>query len=113
MLITLTENAAKYIQQQLVKRGKGIAFRIGIKKSGCSGFSYTFDYADEILPDDELFESHRTKIVVDSKSLPYLDGSQIDFVKEGLNSSFRFINPNIDNACGCGDSFSVKESIKI
>ena len=113
MLITLTENAAKHIQQQLVKRGKGIAFRIGIKKSGCSGFSYAFDYADEIGPDDQLFESHRTKIVVDSKSLPYLDGSQIDFVKEGLNSSFRFINPNIDNACGCGDSFSVKESIKI
>lgn len=113
MLITLTENAAKHIQQQLVKRGKGLAFRIGIKKSGCSGFSYTFDYADEIKSDDQLFESHKTKIVVDANSLPYLDGSQIDFVKEGLNSSFRFINPNIDNTCGCGDSFSVKEAVKI
>lgn len=113
MLITLTENAAKHIQQQLVKRGKGLAFRIGIKKSGCSGFSYTFDYADEIKSDDQLFESHKTKIVIDTNSLPYLDGSQIDFVKEGLNSSFRFINPNIDNTCGCGDSFSIKESVKI
>ena len=113
MLITLTENAAKHIQQQLVKPGKGLAFRIGIKKSGCSGFSYIFDYADEIRPDDQLFESHKTKIVVDTNSLPYLDGSQIDFVKEGLNSSFKFINPNIDNTCGCGDSFSVKESAKI
>ncbi|MDP1615469.1 MAG: iron-sulfur cluster assembly accessory protein [Methylococcales bacterium] len=113
MLITLTENAAKHIQQQIAKRGKGLALRVGIKKSGCSGFSYTFDYADEIKPDDQLFESHKTKIVVDRQSLPYLDGSQIDFVKEGLNSSFQFINPNIDSTCGCGDSFSIKESAQI
>ncbi len=113
MSITLTENAAKHIQQQIAKRGKGVAFRIGIRKSGCSGFSYTFDYADEIQPDDQLFESHKTKIVVDTKSLPYLDGSQVDFTKEGLNSIFKFVNPNIDNTCGCGDSFSVKESAKI
>lgn len=113
MSITLTENAAKHIQQQLAKRGKGLAFRIGIKRSGCSGFSYTFDYADEITSDDQLFESYRTKIVVDKSSLPYLDGSKIDFSKDGLNSSFKFINPNIDNTCGCGDSFSVKESTKI
>ncbi|PSJ16227.1 HesB/IscA family protein [Nitrosomonas supralitoralis] len=111
MLITLTENAAKHIQQQLVKRGKGLALRVGIKKSGCSGFSYIFDYADEIKSDDLLFESHETKVVVDISSLPYVDGSQIDFVKEGLNSSFRFINPNIDNTCGCGDSFSIKGSV--
>ena len=113
MSITLTESAAKHIQQQLAKRGKGFAFRIGIKKSGCLGFSYLFDYADEIQPDDQLFESHETKIVVDTNSLPYLDGSQIDFTKEGLNSTFKFVNPNIDNTCGCGDSFSVKESAKI
>lgn len=112
MPITLTEKAAKHIQQQLAKRGKGLAFRIGIKKSGCSGFSYTFDYADEIKTNDRLFESHKTKIVVDTNSLPFLDGSQIDFTKEGLNSTFKFINPNIDNTCGCGDSFSVKESAK-
>ena len=113
MPITLTENAAKHIQQQLEKRGRGLAFRVGIKKTGCSGFSYTFDYADEIKSGDLLFESHKTKIVVDTNSLPYLDGSRIDFAKEGLNSSFKFINPNIDNTCGCGDSFSVKESTKI
>ena len=113
MPITLTENAAKHIQQQLEKRGRGLAFRVGIKKTGCSGFSYTFDYADEIKSDDRLFESYKTKIVVDTNSLPYLDGSRIDFAKEGLNSSFKFINPNIDNTCGCGDSFSVKESTKI
>lgn len=113
MPITLTENAAKHIQQQLAKRGKGLAFRIGIKKSGCSGFAYTFDYADEIKSGDQLFESHKTKIVVDTDSLPLLDGSQIDFTKEGLNSTFKFVNPNIDNTCGCGDSFSVKESAKI
>lgn len=113
MSITLTENAANHIQQQLAKRGEGAALRIGIKKSGCSGFSYTFDYADDIKTDDQLFESHKTKIVVDPESLPYLDGSQIDFTKEGLNSTFKLINPNIDNTCGCGDSFSVKESVKI
>lgn len=113
MPITLTENAAKHIQQQLAKRGKGLAFRIGIKKSGCSGFAYTFDYADEIKSGDQLFESHKTKIVVDTGSLPFLDGSQIDFTKEGLNSTFKFVNPNIDNTCGCGDSFSVKESAEI
>ncbi len=113
MSITLTENAAKYIQQQFTKRGKGIALRVGIKKSGCSGFSYTFDYADEINSTDQLFESHKTKIVVDSNTLPLLDGSQVDFTKEGLNSSFKLNNPNIDNTCGCGDSFSVKESAKV
>ena len=113
MPITLTENAAKHVRQQLAKRGKGFALRVGIKKSGCSGFAYTFDYADEINSNDQLFESHETKVVVDINSLPYLDGSQIDFTKEGLNHSFKFINPNIDNTCGCGDSFSVKESAKI
>ncbi len=113
MPITLTENAAKHIQQQLAKRGKGLALRVGIKKSGCSGFSYMFDYADEIKSDDQLFESYETKVVVDTSSLPYIDGSRIDFTQEGLNSSFKFINPNIDNTCGCGDSFSVKEPTKI
>lgn len=110
MAITLTDDAAKHIQQQLVKRGKGLAFRIGVKKSGCSGFSYTFDYADQINSDDQLFESNNTRVVVDRISLPYIDGSHIDFTKDGLNSVFKFINPNIDNTCGCGDSFSIKES---
>jgi len=112
MAITLTTNAAKQIQQQFTKRGKGFALRVGIKKTGCSGFSYTFDYADEIQPDDQLFESHNTNIVVNVDSLPFLDGSQIDFIKEGLNSAFKFTNPNIDNTCGCGESFNIKKSVE-
>ncbi len=112
MSITITENAAKYIQQQLAKNGKDSVFRIGIKKSGCSGFSYTFDFVDEITENDRLFESHKTKIIVDSESLPFLDGSQIDFTKDGLNSTFKFSNPNIDSTCGCGDSFSVRSLSK-
>lgn len=110
MSITLTDNAAKHIQQQLAKHNKGLIFRVGVKKSGCSGFSYTFDFADLINSDDQLFESNNITIAVDRNSLPYIDGSKIDFIKEGLNSSFKFINPNIDNTCGCGESFSVKDS---
>tara|TARA_R110002073_G_scaffold114962_3_gene252415 strand:+ start:2122 stop:2457 length:336 start_codon:yes stop_codon:yes gene_type:complete len=111
MAITLTENAAKQIQQQLTKRGKGLALRVGVKKSGCSGFSYTYDFADELLEDDQLFESHNTKVVVNTANLPFFDGTHIDYIKEGLNSSFKLNNPNIDNACGCGESFSLIEPI--
>lgn len=113
MAITLTENAAKQIRKQLAKRGKGLALRIGIKKVGCSGFAYTFDYADEVRADDRLFESCNANVVVDAGSFPFLDGSRIDFVKEGLNDSFRFDNPNVDNTCGCGESFSLKEPAKV
>ncbi|MCE7915102.1 MAG: iron-sulfur cluster assembly accessory protein [Nitrosomonas sp. PRO4] len=113
MPITLTEKAAKHIQQQFAKRGKGVALRVGVTKSGCSGFSYTFDYADEIDSTDQIFESHETKIVVDTISLPIVNGSEIDFTKEGLNSFFKLNNPNVDNTCGCGDSFSIKESVKV
>jgi iron-sulfur cluster assembly protein len=109
MAITLTENAAKQIRKQLAKRGKGLALRVGVKKSGCSGFSYTFDYADELRADDRVFESHDASVAVDASSLPFIDGSRIDFVKEGLNDSFRFDNPNIDSTCGCGESFNLKE----
>ena len=112
MGITLTENAAKQILEKIAKRGKGIALRVGVKKVGCSGFAYTFDYADEIHADDQLFESHNAKVVVDASSLQFLDGSNVDFVREGLNDSFKFDNPNIDNTCGCGESFSLKEPIK-
>lgn len=112
MSITITENAARYIQQQIAKNGKDSVFRIGIKKTGCSGFSYTFDFVDEIKENDQLFESCKTKIVVDSESLPFLDGSQIDFTKDGLNSTFKFSNPNIDSTCGCGDSFSLRSLSK-
>lgn len=113
MAITLTENAAKQIRKQLAKRGKGLALRIGVKKVGCSGFAYTFDYADEIRTDDQLFESYDANVVVDVGSFPFLDGSRVDFVKEGLNDSFRFDNPNVDNTCGCGESFSLKEPAKV
>ncbi len=112
MAITLTENAAGYIQRQLEKRGKGIALRVGIKKSGCSGFAYTFDYADDIMKDEQMFTSFNANIVISHNNLSHLDGSQLDFVKDGLNSSFKFSNPNIDNACGCGESFGFKASEK-
>ncbi len=113
MAVTLTENAAKQIRKQLAKRGKGLALRIGLKKVGCSGFAYTFDYADEILVGDHIFESHNANVVVDANSLPFLDGSRVDFVREGLNDSFKFENPNVDNTCGCGESFSLKEPVKV
>ncbi|SFN56812.1 iron-sulfur cluster assembly protein [Nitrosospira briensis] len=109
MAITLTENAAKQIRKQLAKRGKGLALRIGVKKVGCSGFAYTFDYADEVRAGDQMFESYNANVVVDAGSLSYVNGSRIDFVREGLNESFKFENPNVDNTCGCGESFSLKE----
>ena len=108
MVITLTESAAKQIQSQLTKRGKGLALRIGVKKVGCSGLAHTFDYADEVRAGDHTFESHNAKVVVDADSLPVLDGSRIDFVREGLKQMFKFDNPNVDSECGCGESFSLK-----
>ena len=113
MPITLTENAAKQIRKQLAKRGKGLALRIGVKKVGCSGFAYTFDYADEVRVGDQMFESYDANVIIDAGSLPFLDGSRVDFVKEGLNDSFKFDNPNVDNTCGCGESFSLKESARV
>ena len=109
MAIELTENAARQIRAQLAKRGKGLGLRVGIKKVGCSGFAYTFDYADEVRAGDQLFEAHDAKVVVDPKSLEFLDGSTLDYVKEGLKQVFKFTNPNVDATCGCGESFSVKE----
>jgi iron-sulfur cluster assembly protein len=112
MAITVTENAAKQIQDQIAKRGKGLGLRVGVKKVGCSGFAYTFDYADEMHAGDHLFEAHNAKVVVDVDSLSFLDGSRLDFVKEGFKQLFKFDNPNIDSTCGCGESFSVKEISK-
>ena len=108
MTIQLTESAAKQIQTQLAKRGRGLGLRVGVKKVGCSGFAYTYDYADELRDGDELFESHGTKVVVDPKSLDFLAGSTLDFVKDGLKQAFKFENPNVDAMCGCGESFSMK-----
>ena len=109
MAITLTENAAKQIQRQLAKRGKGIALRIGVKKVGCTGLAHTFDIADEVLANDHTFESHSARVLIDADHLVFLDGSRIDFVTEGLKQMFKFDNPNVDSECGCGESFNVKK----
>ena len=108
MAITLTENAAKHINKSLAKRGKGVGLRLGVKKVGCAGFAYTFEYADSVNDNDHLFESHQAKVVVDPESLPYIDGSTLDYVKEGLNETFKFENPNVKDQCGCGESFSIQ-----
>ena len=113
MAISVTENAAKQIRNQLAKRGKGLGLRVGVKKVGCSGLAYTFDYADEMHSGDQLFEAHEAKLVVDAEALSFLDGSRLDFVKEGFKQVFKFDNPNVDSTCGCGESFNVKQSVKI
>ena len=107
MTIALTENAARQIRKSLAKRGSGVGLRVGVKKVGCSGLAYTFDYADEIGANDALFESHDAKLVVSEEAIQYLDGSTLDFVREGLKESFRFENPNVKAQCGCGESFTV------
>jgi iron-sulfur cluster assembly protein len=113
MAITLTENAARQIRNQLAKRGKGIGLRVGIKKVGCSGFAYTFDYADELRPGDQLCEAHGAKLVVDAKAKDFLDGSNLDFVRNGFAQAFKFDNPNVDSVCGCGESFNVKAPTRV
>jgi iron-sulfur cluster assembly protein len=107
MAITLTEKAAKHVTNFIAKRGKGIGLRLGVKTSGCSGMSYKLEYADDVQPDDVVFESHGVKVVVDPKSLPYIDGTELDFAREGLNEGFKFNNPNVKDSCGCGESFNV------
>lgn len=108
MAITLTESAAKIIQTQLAKRGKRVGLHVGVKKVGSNGLAYTFDYADEVRAGDQLFESHNANVVVDADSLSFLDGSPLDFVKEGFKQTFRFDNPNVESECGCGESFNMK-----
>lgn len=107
MAITLTENAARQILKSLAKRGKGLGLRLGVKKVGCSGLAYTFEYADELGAGDALFEAHDAKVVVDQEALQFLDGSTLDFKREGLKESFKYDNPNAKAQCGCGESFSV------
>ena len=109
MTITVTEAAATRIRDSLASRGKGVGLRIGIKSSGCSGYMYTIDFADETTEEDEIFENRGVKIVVNSESLGFLDGTEVDFGKEGLNESFRFNNPNASAECGCGESFTVSQ----
>jgi len=105
--ITLTQNAAQQIQKSISRRGKGVGLRLGVKKVGCSGLAYTFDYADTVGANDVLFESHNAKVIVDKEALQFIDGSTVDFAREGLKESFKFENPNAKNQCGCGESFNV------
>jgi iron-sulfur cluster assembly protein len=107
MAIILTESAAERVRSHIARRGGGLGLRLGIKTSGCSGFSYVVDYADEAKPDDLVFDSQGVKVFVDPASLAAIDGTRIDFVRQGLNESFRFDNPNVRGECGCGESFSV------
>ncbi len=107
MPVILTDRAAKHVNTFLAKRGKGVGLRLGVRTSGCSGLAYKLEFADAVNPEDVLFESNGIKVFVDPKSLPYLDGTVLDFAREGLNEGFKFSNPNIKDECGCGESFTV------
>lgn len=107
MAVTLSEKAAKHVAGYMAKRGKGYGLRLGVRTSGCSGIAYKLEFVDVVEPDDVEFESHGVKVLIDSKSLPYLDGTELDYTREGLNEGFRLNNPNVKEACGCGESFSV------
>ena len=107
MAVTLSESAARHVSNFIAKRGKGFGIRLGVKTSGCSGMAYKLEFVDQTEDEDEVFESHGVKVVIDPKSLAYLDGTELDFVKEGLNEGFKFHNPNERDRCGCGESFRV------
>jgi iron-sulfur cluster assembly protein len=107
MSITVTENAAKRVTSFLSNRGKGVGVRLGVRTSGCSGMAYVLEFADEVGNEDLVFEDRGVKVIIDPKSLVYLDGTELDYGKEGLNEGFRFNNPNVKNMCGCGESFNV------
>ena len=107
MAITLSEKAAQHVSSFLAKRGKGLGLRIGVRTTGCSGMAYKLEYVDETLPEDQAFESFGVKVFVDPKSLSYIDGTELDYVREGLNEGFKFNNPNEAARCGCGESFTV------
>ncbi|SJN57965.1 iron-sulfur cluster assembly protein IscA [Vibrio ruber] len=107
MSITLTETAADRVRSFLDNRGKGIGLRLGVKTTGCSGMAYVLEFVDELNEEDQVFDNHGVKIIIDPKSLVYLDGTQLDYVKQGLNEGFEFNNPNVKSECGCGESFNV------
>lgn len=107
MAITLTERAADHITKFLTKRGKGVGLRIGVRTTGCSGMAYKLEFVDVVAEEDTVFESHGVKLFVDPKSMPYLEGIELDFAREGLNEGFKFNNPNEKARCGCGESFTV------
>jgi len=107
MSVTITEAAARHVIKYINRRGKGVGVRLGVKTTGCSGLAYKLEYADEIAPEDIVFEGNGVKVLVDPKSLAYIDGTELDFVREGLNEGFKFHNPNERDKCGCGESFRV------
>src|SRR5690349_13028786 len=107
MAISLTPNAAKHVAAQIAQRGKGLGIRVGVTTTGCSGMAYVLEFVDEYNAEDKVFENHGIKVVVDPKSLVYLDGTEMDFVKTGVNEGFEFHNPNVKGECGCGESFTV------
>ena len=107
MSVTLTQAAANHVQKYIAKRGRGIGIRLGVKTTGCSGLAYKLEYADESQPEDLVFESFGTKVLIDPKSLPYLEGTELDYAREGLNEGFKFNNPNVKDACGCGESVAI------
>jgi iron-sulfur cluster assembly protein len=107
MPVSLTPAAAERVRSFIVNRGRGVGLRLGVKKTGCSGYAYVVNYADEVAAGDRVFEDAGVKVIVDAESLPYVDGTEIDFVKQGLNEAFKFRNPNVRGECGCGESFNV------
>ena len=107
MAITLTDRAANHVQNYLTKRGKGVGVRFGVRTTGCSGMAYKLEFVDAVNDEDQAFESHGVKVFVDPKSLVYIDGTELDFVREGLNEGFKFNNPQEKDKCGCGESFNV------
>ena len=107
MAITLTPAAADRVRHFLSERGHGVGLRLGVRKTGCSGFAYVVNYADTVEPEDRVFDSQGVRVLVDAKSLELIDGTEVDFVRQGLNEAFRFRNPNVRGECGCGESFSV------
>jgi iron-sulfur cluster assembly protein len=107
MAISLTESAADRVRTFLASRGRGLGLRLGVRKTGCSGFAYVVNYADDTRPDDLVFEDHGVKVFVDPDSLHLVNGTVVDFVRQGLNEAFKFSNPNVKGECGCGESFSV------
>ena len=107
MSVSLTPSAAERVRSFLEKRGSGVGLRLGVKKTGCSGFAYVVNYADEVASGDVVFEDRGVRVIVDPDSLRYVDGTEIDFVRQGLNEAFKFRNPNVRGECGCGESFNV------
>ena len=107
MAVSLSDKAAKHVANYLTKRGKGIGLRLGVRTTGCSGMAYKLEFVDAVSPEDLVFESNGVKVVVDPKSLQYLDGMELDYAREGLNEGFQFNNPNVKDQCGCGESFNV------